>query len=652
MSLEFRNLFSPIKIGNMTVRNRIHLSPHQTLYINPFNGVPTDKYIHYLAARAKGGAGIVETYLTQAHYDKRYDNFHAPGWVEIHKRGADVVHKYGAKFICQVANMGGQAGNAPNTGPIFAPSAIPVTSASQQQHIPHAMTKDEIKRMVEAFAYGAASVKATGADGVSIHAGHGYLISEFMSPYFNRRKDEYGGNLENRLRFLIEIIKAVRNEVGDDFVMGIRLNADDFLMGGYTLDDFLVMVPMITKASKLDYLNITVGTYSSTAAVIESMYYPLNSFVYCAAAVKQIVDIPVIARGRITDPVQAEQILANNQADMVSMVRALIADPELPNKAKEGRVDEIRKCLGCNEGCWRRIALEPNLEGVSCTMNPAMGKEGEPGWGNLEPAKVKRRVMVIGGGPAGLEAARVLALRGHQVSLYEKSPELGGQTLIAAKAPGRDGFLDLGRYYTYQMKLLGVNTHLNTEATIETVSKESPDVVVVATGSTPIIPDIKGLEKIVDVSQILNGEVEAGDKVVILGTDEDIQSLSTADFLAERGKKVEIICPGYVCGVKVEPCTRESIYQRLLQKGVILSPITRVKEISGSKITVYNVFTFEERVIEDVDTLVISYGYKENNELYYALLDQGIETHVIGDAYNVRRINDATMDGAVIGRMI
>jgi len=342
---------------------------------------------------------------------------------------------------------------------------------------------------------------------------------------------------------------------------------------------------------------------------------------------------------------------------MVSMVRAIIADPEFPNKTKDGRLDEIRRCIGCNEGCWRRVSTDSMLGllvGITCTMNPAVGREGRPGWGELEPAAVKKRVMIIGGGPAGLETARVAALRGHQVSLYDRGAELGGQTLIAAKAPGRDGFLDLGRYFTYQMKLLHVDVHLNTEVTAETIEKQDPDAVVVATGSVPLIPDIPGVDgdSIVEIRQVLKGEVEVGNNVVIIGGDGDIQSLSTADFLADLGKKVEVLCVDYYCGVKVDFATLQTIYQRLSQKGVVLTPHTEVKAISGDTVIAYNIFNREERRIEGVDTIVIAYGGREDNALYYALKDRVREIHIVGDANGVRRIHDATRDAAYVGRAL
>jgi len=656
MAEEYKFLFSPIKIGPMTVRNRIYSSPHYPMgYVERLTGLPSERLVQYWVAKAKGGIGLIGTYL--ASVDPRGNIFRQPQAIEAFKRAADAVHEHGAKIICQIAHSGGQAGLSGGPQTSWGPSAILMPNMLLERQVCHEMSKDEIKETVENFVYAATVAKEAGMDGVSIHGSHGYLVSEFMSPYFNRRTDEYGGSLENRMRFALEIIDAVRKAVGDDFVVGIRVNADEFVEGGYTLDDFLVMAPILAKTGKLDYLNVSVGTYTSTATVIDPMYFPLGSFVYCAAAVKQVVDIPVFARGRITDPIQAEQILANGQADMVSMVRTFIADPEFANKAREGRVEEIRRCIGCNEGCWARGTRDLVIgmaAGMTCAMNPAVGFEGQPGWGELIPSEVKKKVMVIGGGPAGLEAARVAALRGHQVSLYDKGDELGGQTLIAAKAPSRDGFLDLGRYYTYQMKMLDVDVHLNTEVTAEVIIEKAPDAVVVATGSVPFIPDIAGVngDNICEVRQVLNDEVSVGDNVVIIAGDEHIQALSTADFLAEQGKKVEVLSQDYQCGGTLEPCTKQVIYQRLYRKGVVLTANTGVKEISGKTVVAYNVFNQEERRIEGVDTVVIAYGGREDNGLYYALKDRVKEIHKIGDANGVRRIHDATREGAVVGRAL
>jgi len=655
MAQEFRHLFSPIKIGTMTVPNRIYSSPHHPLYTDIRVGLPNERIINYWVGKARGGVGMIGTYLTEVHALPERDVFCRPGAVDAFRMAADAVHRYGAKFICQVAHSGGQGSGA--TVANWAPSAIPVPNSKMEWHVPHEMTVNEVKETVAAYARAAAIAKTAGCDGVGIHGAHGYLVSEFMSPYFNRRTDEYGGSLENRMRFPLEIINAVRDEVGEDFVVGMRANAEEFVDGGYTLDDFLQMAPMLAGTGKLDFLNISVGTYISTATVIDPMYFPIDSFVYCAAAVKQVIDIPVIARGRITDPVQAEKILANNQADMVSMVRANIADPDFANKAREGRVDDIRKCLGCNEGCWRRTTTDivlGVLDGITCTMNPAVGREGEPGWGELTPATVKKKVVVVGGGPAGLEAARVAALRGHDVSLYERGTELGGQALIAGRAPGREGFLDLGRYQTNEMKTLGVDVHLNTEITASTLEELAPDAIVLATGSVPVIPDIPGVsgENVVEARRVLLGDVEVGDTVVILAADDDIQSLSVADFLASQGKKVQVVYRSTEPGSKVEPCTRQAVMQRLSNSGVQLTGNTWVKAIRGSTVDACDVFTQEDRQITGVGTVVLACGGREDNALYYEVVGKVGEIHLVGDANGVRRINDATRDGAIVGRSL
>lgn len=656
MAEEFKHLLSPIKIGSMTVRNRIYSSPHHPSYIDLSAGVLDDRVVHYWATKAKGGVGMIGTCLLEIDARPSHNVFLRPGLSEVFKRASDAVHQHGGRIVCQLANSGGQEGVA--GGDPWAPTAMLTTAGSGGGFVSHGMTRTEIEATIEAFANAARLAQDAGMDGCSIHGSHGYMVNEFMSPYFNRRTDEYGGSVEGRMKFPLDMISAIRTAVGKSFVLGIRANAEEFVEGGYTLDDFLVMAPMLVKTGQLDFLNVSVGNYTSYDSVIDPMYFPLNSFVYCAAAVKQVVDIPVFARGRISDPVQAEQILASGQADMVSMVRAIISDPEFANKVRDGRADEIRKCLGCNEGCWGRGFTEQYSllrGGMSCVVNPAIGREGVPGWGELEPATTIKKVIVVGGGPAGLEAARVAASRGHSVSLYERGPELGGQTLIAAKAPSRDGFLDLGRDQTAQMKLLGVDVHLNTEATAEMIIEQNPDAVVIATGSTPFIPDIPGADgpNISEVRQVLNGEVEIGDNVVIIAGELGMQALSTADFLAEKGKKVEILYPyNVVTPMTVEPNTRMSVYRRLYQNGAVVTLDTGVRSIEGNTVVAFNTLTNQERRIEGVDSIVIAYGGTPDDALHAALKDRVKEIRLVGEAHTIRKLHHVTMDGATVGRLL
>jgi len=644
----------------MTVPNRIAVPGHFPA-LRESDSLPGDRLIAYWESKAKGGAGMITTGIWAVHsssltpvqigYEDRLKlttPLQMPGGMEKLKRAADAIKRHGTRFIVQLWHGGSQAYGAATYGDqLWAPSAVrPMGLTSGPA--PHAMTRDEIKEVTEAFAAEAYRCKQAGVDGVEIHGAHGYLFTQFMSPNSNRRTDEYGVDWEGRARFAAEVIDAVRAAVGSDFAVGIRVSVDTLAGGGYTLEDMKIMAPVMTRSGNLDYF--------TTGAGIPPTYIPLGALMYHAAGLKEVVDIPVIGGGRVNDPVQAEQILENRHADLIFMNRALICDPEFPNKAREGRLDEIRKCMSCSEGCWMRVAQDRNPMGVSCSYNPTVGKETIPGWLELIPAQTKKKVMVIGGGPAGLETARVAAARGHDVSLWEKGDDLGGMVLLASKAPAREDLGELPRYYKYQMKLLDVNIHLNSEVTVDTVKQENPDVVVVATGSLPLIPDdIPGSEQdnvINNVRDVLDGKVEVGQNVLIADEQRHIQGLCTADFLAQQGKKVEVITPYPSAGEDMEQLTRMILLPRLVWAGVKITPSSRLKEISGNTVTVVTPLTMEERVIENVDTVILSYGGVENNELYYALKGQVKELYAVGDCKGVRKVVWATNDGATVARMI
>lgn len=647
MADQFKHLFSPLKVGTMVVPNRIVVPGHYPAMRDP-DFLPGDRNIAYWESKAKGGVGLICTGVWGVHPSTLMAPMYQPNAVEKLKRAADAVKQHGTCFVVQLWHGGREIYSSMVGNQTWSASAEPGRSGV----VPHAMTKDEIKEVVDGFAATAVQCKQAGTDGVELHGAHGYLFNQFMSPASNKRTDEYGGSVEGRMRFPLEVIDAVRAAVGSDFTLGFRFNGDEFIEGGYTIDDMQVMAQMMARTGKVDYLNVSTGGLQ----VIAPMYFPLGHSVYLASAIKEVVDLPVVGIGRIIDPVQAEQILADGHCDLVAMNRATICDPELPKKAREGRLEEIRKCLGCLEGCWMRVQQDSNPMGITCCYNPTVGKESSPGWLELVPAEPKKKVMVIGGGPAGLEAARVAAARGHQVSLWEKGDDLGGLILVAAKAPGRDGFDELPRYYRHQMKLLGVDVHLNSEATVDTVKQENPDVVMVATGSVPRIPDdVKGIEQdnVVDnVRDVLTGKAEVGQNVLIVDAQNHIQGLTTADFLAQQGKSVELIAPYTQVGPAVELITLYTLCQRLFMAGVKLTPHTRLKEISGNRVTVANVLTDEERVIEGIDTVVLSYGGVEDNDLFYALKGQVKECYPVGDCKGVRKLLWATNDGATIARWI
>ena len=651
---QFRHLFSPIQIGSMTVKNRISTSAHATFFYDLVTSLPTDREIAYYEAKARGGIGMIVTRLTNVKRAK--NSFRNPEAMSWYKKFAEAIHRHGAKMVVQLCHHGGQGGLLdPPPGP-DGPSDGPVLNFRTHPYMALEMTIEDIKEIIGEFAYAASICREAGVDGVELHGAHGYLLDEFLSPAYNRRQDEYGGNLENRLRLPQEVIDAVRKAVGEDYVVGLRMNGDQFVEGGVDFELAKLYARRLSEHGQLDFLSISCGTYASTEVVVDPMYFPLNSFVYLAAGIKEVVDIPVLARGRIVDPVQAEEILANNQADMVVMTRASIADPEFPIKAQEGRLDGIRKCLGCNERCWGTFSDMWQLftTAMGCTMNPVVGHETLPGWLELEPAAKAKKVMVIGGGPGGLEAARVAAERGHIVSLYERNHELGGQVLIAAKAPGRDGFLDLPRYYNYELKRLKVDVHLGVEVTADMVVKNNADAVVVATGSVSYIPEIPGVEQenVVDASDVFTGKKTVGDNVVIIDGEWRIRALSLGDLLSSQGKHVEILCEEYYFGLFLEMNTRRTIIRRVLQNGVTLTPLNKIKRISGNSVVAENVLTNQEHVIDGADSIILAYGGKADNALYHSLRGRVTELYAVGDCFGGSLVPDATLAGATVARQL
>jgi thioredoxin reductase len=357
----------------------------------------------------------------------------------------------------------------------------------------------------------------------------------------------------------------------------------------------------------------------------------------------------VICHGRINDPVQAEQILNDNQADFVGMARALICDPEWPNKAWEGKLEEIRKCISCNQAC---IGYYRKGWPITCALNPEAGKERAL---SIVPAETSKKVVVVGGGVAGLETARVAALRGHQVTLFEKSEELGGQLNIAAKIPGRLDFGQVPRYYSYQMDLLGVKLVLGVSATAGMIKNENPDVVVIATGSTPVLPaTIPGGDgdNVVGVRDVLQEKVPVGQNVVVIADEHHEQALGTADFLVDKGKKVQVVCSTLYAGGQLDPTTLPVVYSRLLRKGVVITPITKVKEIQADAVVTANAVTGEESIIEAVDTVVYAATGKADDALYHELKEGVEEIHMVGQCLSPRKIQHSIWDGARVGRLL
>jgi mycofactocin system FadH/OYE family oxidoreductase 2 len=644
--VQFKHLFTPLKIGTFTVRNRILSTAHLTGFAE--GGLPTERHLNYWASKAKGGIGLIITEDQAVHPTAATDPFviHAyrDACIEPFRRIVSAVHEHGAKLVAQLWHPGSIFyGAREGSLPLWSSAANPGSFHSETGH---AMEVEEVKEIVQAFGDAARRMREAGLDGVELMGTHGFLIEQFMSPHTNDRSDEYGGSEESRLRFILEVIDAVRAAVGPDFTLGLRISGDQFQGGGLGLQDMRRIMPKVTAAGKLDYVSVTVGV---GGAPIPPMYMPTSPFVYLAAGIKEVVDVPVFCVGRITDPVVAEDILAKNQADMVGMTRANLCDPELPNKAREGRLDEIRRCIGCNEGCWGRIY---ETLPITCALNPSAGREKEM---EITPAPAKKRVMVIGAGIAGMEAARVAALRGHSVSLYEKDEQLGGQLQIAAKAPGRQDMVEPVRYYEYQFKLLGVDVHLGSAVDERTVAEVNPDAVIVATGGLPAPATVPGATQpnVVQARDVLAGKAQAGKKVVLWALDRGMEALTTADFLSDRGCEVEVLVPwGAIAGLQVEPLTLAFVLSRLYTKGVTLTNSMQIKAVRENTVVATNILTRQERTIEEVDTVVLALGSAANDSLYKALKGKVRELYVIGQALAPRKMLESTLDGLRVGRMV
>jgi len=517
-----------------------------------------------------------------------------------------------------------------------------------------AMEIEEIQECTAYYAKSSIHAAEGGFDGIELQLGHSSLIRQFLSPATNFSEDSYGGNFENRMRFCLEVIDSVRKAVGQNFTLGVRLNADEMHpQGGLTLEDAKKIAIALEATGQVDFMDLSLGTFHSLFLVEGSMHTPLAYTVPLSAGIRSVVKLPVYCTNRINDPHLAEKVLENGHADMVGMVRALICDPELPNKAREDRTDDIRQCIACNQGCIARMGLGYSL---GCIQNPAVGEEKTLGMDTFLASPNPKKVVVVGGGPAGLEAARMAALRKHKVVLFEKNKEVGGQNLIAGKAAGRQEITGVTRWLVSQIRKLDIDLRLGVEADEEIVLKEKPDAVVVATGSIPrrrFIPGDYSSEQVVNTQQVLNGEVQTGHRVLMIDLDGHHQATGTAEFLADHGKKVHMVCPALFVGGKLGPL--QDLYltrQRLARKGVTFTPDIAVLGIEGTLAKGLNVYSNQMIDFSGFDTIVLAAGNESCDRLYFALKGKVKELYRIGDCVAPRKTDMAIVEGHRVGRQL
>jgi N,N-dimethylglycine/sarcosine dehydrogenase len=647
----FPTLFSSLSIKTLTLRNRITSTPHSDGMAE--NGLVTERLIAYFRAKAVGGAGLVmgpaggsvhPTSPTRAGGLELYRPDAAAGLVRL----AQAVHAAGAAYIPQLTHWGRRGSSGDRPEPLLAPSAIPEPVSGEN---PRELAEHEIAQIVAGYADAARRVEAAGADGVDIVAFANHLPDQFWSPLSNQRRDRYGGSLENRMRFTFEVLNAIRGAVSPDFIVGMRISGDELIEGGLGPHELQEIAGHIARSGLLDYLSVSGGagmTPWAQAAVVPGHWWPQGCYAGYAKAMREVAGgLPILYAGRVVRPEMAERLLADGACDLVAMTRAILADPELPNKAREGRLDQIRHCVGANVCIGRRYG---HYQPVACIYNPSAGRERE--MEPLAPARSLRRIVIVGGGPAGLEVARVAAERGHHVVLFEATGALGGHILLEAAIPHRHELRGIPDYYRRELARLGVETRLATRATAELVRAEGPDAVVVAAGSLPALPKVAlDATPIVAADEILAGRALDG-RVLVWDDEGRYRGPGAALRLAGQGAQVEIVTPELHVGIRLDPSNLVPLYRHLFEAGVTLTPSHEVCSATGRAVRVRNVFTGGEAERSPIDTVVVAPLRRIPQDALYHALGATLETHLVGDASAARPTDKVILEAAVLGRSL
>lgn len=640
----FDLLFQPFQIGSLKLKNRLSTTAMEVCYCD-IEGKVTPRYLAYVEARARGGWGLIINELAAVSVQGRaffnclglWDDAH----IEGNKKLVEAVHKYqDAKICVQIAHGGRQTGRLEADGETVAPSGIPdPTRANKPEDVPRELTIAEIKGIVNDFAQAARRAKAAGYDAIEIHGAHGYLIQQFMSPFSNKRTDEYGGNLRNRTRFALEVIAAIREQVGPDYPLIYRLSMTEMMDGARLNIADTRAACLMLEASGINAINASVGSHATKGFFpVCPAAVPHAYNIDYAEEIKKVVSIPVLGNGRINDPYLAESVLRSGKVDMIAMGRASLADPDFPNKAKEGKIEEIVYCVGCMQGCTGN--LKRGNKPIQCLVNPILGREYEYTW---LPVDVRKKVAVIGGGMAGMAAAIAAARRGHKVTLYEKTGKLGGQWLLAAVPPFKQELTTLTVWQKRQLRELGVEVHLNTEFRGDTINVGFFDTIIVATGAVPFIPPIPGadLPFVTTAAEILSFRVNPGKRVVIVGGGQ--VGAETASFLASQDKDVTILEMMDSIPREGEPGVNYYLKKDLDENGVTQLVKAKVLRIEGQAV-VYEQ-EGEIKTITGVDNVVIAIGSRSVNVLGESLKGMAEKLVVVGDAVQPGKGLDAHAEG-------
>jgi 2-enoate reductase len=665
MKEQYRNLFEPIKIGKLEIKNRFVMAPMGPGGLCDLDGTYNERGVEYYVERAKGGTGLIMTGVTMVENDIEKcalpsmpcPTLNPLNFVKTGKLMTERIHAYGAKIFLQLS-----AG----FGRVSIPSIVGNTAVAPSP-IPHRwldgvtcreLTVAEIKTYVKKFAESAVIAKKAGFDGVEIHAVHeGYLLDQFAISLFNNRTDEYGGSLENRLRFAIEIVQAIKEACGQDFPVSLRYSIKSFIkdwrQGGLPGEEFQekgrdieegIEAAKILEAAGYDAFNGDVGSYDSWYWSHPPMYQEKGLYLPYNEILKKILKVPVITAGRMENPELASNSIASGKTDMIALGRPLLADAEIPNKILANKYDKVRPCLSCQEGCMGRLA---SFATISCAVNPACGRENEY---KIEPAKTIKNVLIIGGGVAGCEAARVCALRGHKVALFEKSDKLGGNVIAGGVPDFKDDDRALIKWYTDELKELNINIHYNTEVTKEIVKNSNADVVIVATGSTPRTLNIDNSNKVYTAEEVLLGKKDAGASTVIIGG--GLVGCETALWLVDQGKKVTLVeLQSDILKVGGPLChANEDMLKDLVNfKDIDLKLNTSVVGATDNGFTL-KCGDKEEFVV--ADSAIVAIGYNSQKSLYNEIKFDIPSVYLLGDANQVQNIMYAIWNAYEVARNI
>ncbi len=633
-----KRIFEPVQIGTLHLPNRIVMAPMFSQFASA-KGEVTDRMLHYYKKRAESGVGLLMVETTCVDYPlgtftrelRLDDDIFVPRLAEM----VSLIHSYNTKVSIQLHHAGRQTyvaatGGLTPVGPSEVPSGTPGL-------LSRALTIDEIKTLVRKFAEAAERAKNADFDAIEIHGSHGYLIAQFLSPFTNKRTDEYGGNLDKRLRFALDIVSAIRARVGTDFPLIFRINGSEFIEGGMAIDESSVMATRLEEAG-IDAIHVSAGLRERGYWYEQPMYLPRGCLVDLAAKIKKKVGIPVIAVGRINDVFLAEQILNEKKADLVAMGRAFLADPLILRKAANGDFDGIRKCIACVDGCIENLFRH---KAITCSINPEVGMEQ---WFQVKQADKKKTIVVVGGGPAGMEAGLIASQRGHKVILFEKEKVLGGQLNIAHAPPGKTEIGEIKNWLVNQITRAEIDVRLGKKASTEDVLAEKPDAVIVATGGETFVPQIPGINKkiVVHADDLLSGREKLEDgTIIVIGA--GMVGCEMADYASEKRKEVTLVARRR-CGHDVPARMRPMLFQRLEEKGVNMLKGLELREIKENSVVLSDINDSSRKELH-ADQVIMAVGYKPNDELVEELTNKSVEVHVIGDCFKPRKLLNAIHEG-------